>query len=171
MAIIFDLDQTLIDSKEAEYYRSNRQWSEVYKMVPFLTPFEGVNEIVKEIMAKDIPFAVVTSSPSTYCKRVLNQWGWEPNSIVCFHDTNRRKPHPDPYLKAITTLNIDKKDIIAIGDNPSDIIAAKRAEVTSIGVTWGIDNHNDLIASNPDMIFHRVAEFAEFISNRYNLKK
>ena len=99
MPLIFDLDQALINSKEAEYYRGNRQWSEVYKMIPLLKPFDGMNELIKEIMANDIPFEVVTSSPSSYCKRVLNHWGWRPNSIVCFHDTNRRKPHPDPYLK------------------------------------------------------------------------
>ena len=67
-------------------------------------------------------------------------------------------------------LNVDKENVIVIGDNPNDVIAAKRAGITSIGVTWGIDNNNDLISSSPDMIFHKVAEFAEFISDIYRFK-
>lgn len=168
MALIFDLDQTLINSKEAEYFRSKRQWTDVYNLIPLLTPFEGINELITKIMDNAIPFAVVTSSPSSYCQRVLSHWGWKPNSVVCFHDTKKRKPHPDPLIKAINNLGIDKKDIISIGDDSKDIIAAKSAQVTSIGVTWGIANQQELINSKPDMLFHNVKELADFISNRYN---
>jgi phosphoglycolate phosphatase-like HAD superfamily hydrolase len=167
MPFIFDLDQTLINSKKAESLRSRRQWSDVYKIIPFLPPFEGINGLIKKMMDQKVPFAIVTSSPSSYCNRVLDYWGWKPDVIVCFHDTQKRKPYPDPYLKAINQLNVDNQEIFAVGDDPKDIIAAKRAQVYSIGVTWGIDNDIELIDSKPDFVFYKVNDLIDFISERY----
>jgi HAD superfamily hydrolase (TIGR01549 family) len=169
MPLILDLDQTLVDSREAEYYRNNRKWQEVYNLIPALSPFEGINEIIHKLMIYEIPFAVVTSSPSSYCRRVLNHWEWKPNAIVCYHDTPRRKPFPDPYEKAIRDLSVEKGSIIAIGDHPNDIIAAKRAKVQSIGVTWGIKNRDRLLEANPDYVLHEVVDLYQFLSDRYSI--
>jgi len=42
MAILIDLDQTLIDSHLAESHRRARDWESVYRLVPKLSPYPGI---------------------------------------------------------------------------------------------------------------------------------
>lgn len=138
MAIIFDLDQTLIDSSSAEQLRNRGgNWGTVYGMIPTLTPYAGIPELLKELEARSIPYGIVTSSPSSYCSRVVRHWGWSVSFMICYHDTQRRKPHPDPINLAIQRLGAPKENIISVGDDARDIEASKKAGVVSLGVLWG----------------------------------
>ena len=45
-AIIFDLDQTLVDSRHIEHLRRSRQWSIVYQKIPTILAYDGINEVL-----------------------------------------------------------------------------------------------------------------------------
>ena len=47
MGVIFDLDQTLIDSSIAVEERRKRNWEKVYSLIPNFKVFEGVNDIIQ----------------------------------------------------------------------------------------------------------------------------
>lgn len=163
MGIIFDLDQTIIDSQIAIDIRGSRLWPDVYKMIPKFTVYEGMIDLIDELNNLNIPLCIVTSSPSSYCDRVLNHHKIKINNRVCFHDTSRRKPHPDPILKGISMLNVPKDTIISIGDDPKDIIASKAAGVYSIAATWGSPSVNDLTGANAEAICNSVADLKMII--------
>lgn len=171
MAVIFDLDQTLIDSSSAEKKRSAREWYSVYEMIPNLTQYEGINDIIQLLNANGIPVAIVTSSPEPYCKRVIAQWNWTIDAIVCFHCTKNRKPHPDPILLAVKRLNLESADeVVSIGDHSKDIIASKAAGVFSIGCSWGIGDDSELKAAKPDLMLENIADLRTFLIDKYKLK-
>ncbi|MGW7162651.1 HAD family hydrolase [Paenibacillus taichungensis] len=167
MAIIFDLDQTLVDSMAAESLRRSRNWKEVYRMIPSLSPYEGIDRIFEILSMKNIPHAIVTSSPTPYCKRVISHLAWDIPITVCYHDTSRRKPYPDPILLAVEKLGLAKEDILSIGDDPRDIQASKAAGVKAGAALWGIENHTSILRENPDCSFYTVKEFEEYILKRY----
>jgi HAD superfamily hydrolase (TIGR01549 family) len=167
MAIIFDLDQTLVNSEAAEPYRRSRNWAQVYSMIPTLAPYPGINELLMTLKANNIPYSIVTSSPHSYCSRIVKFWGWQPDTMICYHDTPRRKPHPDPILLAISRLSIPKDSIIAIGDDPNDIIAAKRAGVLAGAALWGTRNKETLIEAGPDFLFEDVPALTRHIQNGF----
>ncbi len=165
-AVIFDLDLTLIDSGAAESIRKKREWSKVYKMIPDLTPYEGIHELIQSLKTKKIKTAVVTSSPGSYCGKIIDHWGWEFDATVCYHDTGRKKPHPEPMLKALEKLAVSPKHVISIGDTPGDIISARSAGIFAVGCTWGLTDVDDLQNEKPDLICKSVRELEEFITKR-----
>lgn len=167
MGIIFDLDQTLIESHIAEEYRRARKWDVVYGMVPKLNPFTGIHELLAELSQNSVPYGIVTSSPSSYCNRIVSHWNWDVHFTVCYHDTTKRKPHPDPIILALSKLQVPKETVISIGDDPNDIIAAKRAGVASAGVLWGARDQQALINSSPDYLFRTTEEMTKFLRGRY----
>ncbi|MED1747180.1 HAD family hydrolase [Brevibacillus borstelensis] len=168
MAIIFDLDQTLIESHSAKLHRRDRNWDVVYSMIPKLLPYEGIPELLQELSAKSIPFGIVTSSPASYCNRIVKHWGWKVHFTVCYHDTQRRKPHPDPINLGVTKLGVPKESVVSIGDDPKDILAARSAGVTSVGVLWGAKDPQGLIKTSPDYLFNTTEEMVNFLKRRYN---
>lgn len=164
-AVIFDLDLTLIDSSAAESLRRKRDWSRVYKMIPRLGPYDGVHDLFGLLKSRDIPIAVVTSSPGTYCTRILKHWDWPVMQTVCYHDTSRRKPYPDPILKALADLGIDASGTISVGDTADDVHSARAAKVFSVAAMWGAQDRNAVIAAKPSLICETVADLTEFVDD------
>lgn len=167
MSIIFDLDQTLIDSSCAIELRRQRRWADVYNLIPQFKVYNGLNDFIKKLLQNNIPICIVTSSPASYCNKVIKYFGWEGVMTVCYHDTKNHKPHPAPILKAIEKFN-GKEEVLSVGDDIKDIQASNSAGVTSILVTWGINDRS--INTDADFIFSEPTQLIEFIKEKYNIK-
>lgn len=164
--VLIDLDLTLVDSRSAEPLRKLRRWPAVYKTIPAFTRYEGTSELLSELTKNGIGICVVTSSPQSYCKRVLEHFTWNDIKTVCYHDTQRHKPHPDPLLMGLKALGIESQEAISIGDDPKDTVAAKRAGILSVGALWGTLDREVLIASKPNALCETVEELRTFIFER-----
>jgi len=55
--------------------------------------------------------------------------------VVSFEDTEQHKPHPDPLLFAINKLNVLPDEIIYVGDQQADFLAARAAGTKILMVT------------------------------------
>lgn len=167
MAILIDLDQTLIDSHRADSLRRARQWNQVYAIIPQLLPYPGITCLLKELRDSQIPVCIVTSSPEPYCRRVIKHWKWDINATVCYHDTQQRKPYPAPMLLGLNKLGISAKDAVAIGDAAKDTQAARATGIFSIGALWGTLEHQQLLSSKPDLLCNTVSDLKGFLSERF----
>jgi HAD superfamily hydrolase (TIGR01549 family) len=167
MAVIFDLDMTMIKSDQIEPLRRNRLWGEVYKVIPSMELFCGIKDLVQDLKRNQIKTAIVTSSPSSYCSRVVEHFGINVDVMVCYHDTNNHKPHPEPILKAISLLEVSHDSVIAIGDAPGDIVAAKAAKTLSVAALWGTSHPDLLVRENPDFLFDSVEDFRYFLFDHF----
>lgn len=167
MAVIFDLDQTLIDSAIAEQHRRPGQWHRAYQLIPQLRPYEGIAGLLEELQARHIPTCIVTSSPETYCSRVVNHWGWNFDAMVCYHHTTRRKPFPDPIFLALERLGVEPEQAVSIGDDAKDVTASNRAGVFSIAVLWGCQQRQALLDAQPDLVCETISELRDFLMDRF----
>jgi HAD superfamily hydrolase (TIGR01549 family) len=163
--VIFDLDQTIIDSSIAEKERSNRQWSEVYSLIPYFKLYEGIRELMSELVLNDFKIAIVTSSPGVYTDKVLEHFKISYNTKVCYHDVLRRKPYADQYLKAINILGLLPSDTFALGDRSIDIEAAHNARIQSCACYWGALDKDILRNSKPTYNFETVSDAIIFFKN------
>ena len=67
--VIFDLDQTLVDSSIAEAERKCRNWRGVYELIPKFKIYDGIFETIEFIKNQNIQICILTSSPSVYCEK------------------------------------------------------------------------------------------------------
>ena len=167
--IIFDLDLTLIDTSKALELRSKRQWKEVYKLIPEFSVYDGVLELIDLLKSSRLPICIVTSGQAKYCQKVLEYWNIDITQRVCYHDTNKHKPHPEPINEAVKMISGEPQNVLSIGDEPKDILASKEAGVISIGAMWGTLDKQKLVDSKPDHLFYKVSELKEFIVDYYGL--
>jgi phosphoglycolate phosphatase-like HAD superfamily hydrolase len=161
--VLIDLDLTLVDSQIAAAARKSRTWPAVYKVIPRFTHYEGVAELLVELSENDIGVCVVTSSPQSYCSRVLQHFDWKGIKTVCYHDTSRHKPDPEPLLRGLQLLGIQPQQAISVGDDPIDTAAAHSAGIFSVGALWGAVEREALIASKPDVLCETVGELRTLI--------
>lgn len=168
--VIFDLDLTLVDSRSVLKYQQSRQWRSVFAKVPEIEPYEGTSEILARLRDFRIPIAIVTSSPDQYCKAIARHHDWHIDIVIGYHNTKRRKPHPDPINLALQRACVAPENAVHIGDRPEDTVAARAAGVFSIGALWGSADAEALRNSEPDMLCQTVADLADYLNRRFGME-
>lgn len=164
MFVIFDLDMTLVNSKVGENFRKQREWAEVYRLIPSFSLYAGIDQVINFLRENNIGYGIVTSSPKPYCDKVINYFGLEPEFSICFHDTTSRKPSPEPINLALSKIEKGKK-VYSLGDRDIDIYASKAAKVVSIGCLWGSEDPMSLKNSLPDHLLSTPIELINLLSS------
>lgn len=67
--------------------------------------------------------------------------------------------------KIIKKEKLSRKDCVYIGDEVRDIQAAKKAKITSVGVTWGFNNHAAIESAKPDFAAKSAAALAKYLTS------
>lgn len=71
------------------------------------------------------------------------------DAIVTIDDVKNPKPHPEPVLKAMSELNVEKDESIMVGDNYHDIESGKNAGIKTVGVAWSVKGEDYLRQFKP----------------------
>lgn len=168
MGVIFDLDQTLVDSWSIKAFRDKRDWPSVFSRIDEVRVYPGISEMLTHLKQRNISVAIVTSSPRSYCERIRNLFSFPIENLVCYHDTIKHKPYPDPIFLSISNMLDDsKKPILSFGDEAKDILASKAANVISVACTWGTHEHTTLLRSAPDFICNDVLDVINLIERHF----
>lgn len=138
-------------------------------MIPLIKIYPGIQELFQTISDFDNKICIITSSPSSYCLRVIAHFQLKVDATVCYHDTSLHKPNSEPINEGLRRLRIKSSKAYSIGDATQDIIASKSAGVISIAALWGSDDSNSLIGSNPDYICKSVEELQKYCEKLMNL--
>lgn len=141
--VIFDVDQTLVDTTCLERERQNRNWSLVYRLIPQAHLFDGMEEVFSIIRKCGISVALVTTTPRTYVERIVHHFNIPYNHIVSYHDAPP-KPNPTAMLLALKLLQAESDEVLSFGDREIDIQASNAAGIESIACFWGTSEANQL---------------------------
>ena len=141
-AIVFDLDQTLVDSSRLPTAEARRRWAHGGEP-GLVTEIEARGSIVPHelpglFLARDVPVGVATRSPRPYAERVLAEFGVE---IDVLHAGSRNKAAS--IRECARDLGANPAEIVVIGDDESDIRAARELNATSLGAVWGRETWDD----------------------------
>lgn len=108
-------------------------WSEY---IPKIELFPGALDLVC-YLAPRIKLGLATSSPADYQQNIFRKFGLERyfSAIVTSTDVRNTKPHPEPYLLAMSRLNADPLETLVIEDSTFGVRSGKSAGATVIAVT------------------------------------
>jgi len=101
--------------------------------------FDGIDSLIDSLDKNNIAWGIVTNKSRMFTDKLLNLYhlNLRCHIVVCGDDGFKPKPEPDTLLFAMKSLNVAKEQTIYIGDGLRDIIAAKKANIKSILVTYG----------------------------------
>lgn len=166
--IIFDLDQTLLDTSSVAHLRDAKNWSAIYPLIKGFSAFETVDDTIAYLNNIGVKVIIVTTSPRPYCVEIIEHCGWTTAGQICFHDVKRRKPDPESFSKAILDHGLDITKTITVGDRDIDIMASNALDLPSIACTWASPDKAALLAAKPTFIAHGPGEMSSLIRKFYN---
>lgn len=150
--MIFDLDETLIDTRCLKRFRDNRDWSSCYENAINTVHYQNGEILLDFLSNSDIKVSIVTNSPRKYAEAVLRNHRINYEYLVAYHDCKPRKPDAAPILMCAEQMELPLESLIGIGDDIRDITAYKRAGIYAIGVSWGVSSEDELIRSGADIV-------------------
>ena len=129
--------------------------------------FPNAEAILKRLKEKGYKVGLVTSKKNNMAKRGLENNGLLKyiDILVGFDNVKNHKPAPDSLLKAADMLNLKPNELIYVGDHVNDIIAAKRANMKSVGVEFS-HNIDKLKLENPDYIIKDLLDILEIVKEK-----
>jgi HAD superfamily hydrolase (TIGR01509 family) len=119
---------------------------------------DGVIELLDEAVARDVPVAVASSSPSTWVDGHLQRLALDHHFAVvrCRDHVARAKPWPDLYLAAVEAVGARPGRSVALEDSHNGSRAAKAAGLACIVVPNAITATQDF--AHADLVLPSLAE-------------
>jgi len=108
----------------------------------------GAVELLDELLARNIPTAVATSSRQPHAHTHLGAAGLleKFQTIVTRDDVINPKPHPEPFLMAAKRLGVDPLHCLALEDSHSGVRAAHAAGMQTVMVPDLVHPSDDIRA-------------------------
>ncbi|NJL52147.1 MAG: HAD family phosphatase [Hydrococcus sp. SU_1_0] len=150
----------LLKAKAVGYRQKVEELPEIVfssTLAPFLT----------QLKAQNIAIALVTGATRSEVEYILSKIELAPyfDLLVTGDDLAASKPDPEPYLFALSQLNLNPQECLAIENNPVGITAAKAAKIQVVGISnlyplhmlqrqanWTVDDFLDIELDRVDRV-------------------
>lgn len=135
----------------------------IHKFAQNLKPFPEIRQTLAALNKKHT-LAIVSSNSKTNIEMFLRKHNMHKyithteSSIHYFGKYNK-------INKVINRIGAKPSDAIYVGDESRDIIAAKKARVCSVAVTWGYENRSLLAKHKPDKIINNPKDLLKHANN------
>ncbi len=115
-------------------------------------PYEGVREGLARLKANGHALAVATNKPVDVTELLLVKLGLRPlfDAVFGGGSVPDLKPHPAMLEAIMTRLGVERRQTWMVGDNRTDLEAARRAGVKSVLMKYGF---GDPGSETPDFVF------------------
>jgi len=108
--------------------------------------YPGVPEVLERLAAHDIGLAIISNKNEALSRLILHKLGIDQYfGVICGGDTfDEMKPSPLPLRRVLERLDKPAESAVMVGDSINDILAGKRAGITTIGCRWGYGDAEEL---------------------------
>lgn len=124
-----------------------------------IKPFPYLRDLLSILKDRGRKVAIVSSTDRAHLEAALSRMGLSGfiDTIISGSDVQNKKPSPEPYLKGLEALSVDKQDAVVIEDSPTGIQSAVNAGIDCIGfegseVKQDTEKASIIIASYKEMI-------------------
>jgi HAD superfamily hydrolase (TIGR01549 family) len=113
--------------------------------------FQYLPKIIRQLHAQGVPMYILSTNSQANIELFLKNNKMDSCFTKIYGDIGLRAKS-SALKKIIRKEKLKKNDCVYIGDEVRDIEAARKAKVTSVGVTWGFNNAQAIKAANPDIL-------------------
>ena len=138
------------------YYRSNHNIAKLYP---------GIKELLDDLKKQNILLSIFTGKGRQASLITLEELSIKDyfDMIVTGDDVNNHKPSSEGITKFINSYDLNKDEVLMIGDSPGDVKASKEAGVKIASALWDSYAAERVKDLNSDYYFDSVKELKEFL--------
>ncbi|MCE4566984.1 HAD hydrolase-like protein [Maribellus sp. CM-23] len=175
-----DAEESEIQEKTDESYDKFRKILENHYLTQPVLPVDGAEELFSYLKKEGVIIVLTTGFYRKVTDIILQRLGWDKNldeaykgndhSIIDLSVSSDQviAGRPSPYMinKAMEVFGLnDPKQVIKIGDTPSDLEAGRNANcLLSLGVTYGTHTKEQLAKYDNDGLLNAIVELKKYLN-------
>jgi HAD superfamily hydrolase (TIGR01549 family) len=170
-ALIFDLDETLLDTSMLRTDRRPGRWRQLAlrldEVQPYADPQASVQVADLPAGAREIgfPIGILTDSPRWYAERLLGEFDIRYDALLTGSDGYAPKPDPSSLRALAAQLGTPVERCIVVGEEATDFGAAFSCGALCFGVSWSRHAPSTWRRRWPDVAVEGPAQFLEALEN------
>jgi AHBA synthesis associated protein len=135
--------------------------------VGMLRPVAGMVDVLAGLAQLNLRMAVVTGKDAERTAQILELLSLADyfEVVVCSDMVGKPKPNPESVYRALVALDARSDEAVLVGDAVCDIVAARRAGVAAVGVSWGLGTREHLEGVGADVVVDSPAELASLLTS------
>jgi pyrophosphatase PpaX len=153
----------LIPKLETKYRQAYQKHSDRIKVFP------EVKNVLEKLQQENIQLAIASNIPSDFLNEHLDRFGIAKYFAVVTgqDDCNEQKPSPQPILVTLNKMEAKPERSAYVGDMEEDMLAGKKAGVTTIGICREEGYHPcwKLRRQNPDFLIKNLNQILTIVKN------
>lgn len=134
--------------------------------------FDGVAEMLQDLVGQGIQLAVATGKSRKGLDRVLAQTQ-STDLFVATRAASETKSKPDPLMlsEILSVVGIEPEQAIMVGDTSYDLEMAQNINMPRVGVTYGVHESHVLERFNPIALASDVTTLHQLLNHQIKLKE
>lgn len=147
--------------EHADFLRLAQKKQEIFSKINKAKVFDGIYECINSLKNKYL-LAVVSGSDRAVVIELIERFFPDTfSAIVSGNDVKEGKPSPEPYLKALEMLKVNKDECIVIENAPLGVESAKRAGLYCIAIPTYVEPE---LLKDADVVLANHAMLKEYVS-------
>ena len=129
--------------------------------------YPGVLQVLARLDELGYSMAVVTNKPHRFAVPLLAAFNIDHHfkEVLGGDSLDKMKPDPLPLTHLLIKWQLEPEALLMVGDSKNDILAAKAAGISSIGLTYGYNYGEDIGLSSPDAVCEQFCDILKFLNN------
>jgi phosphoglycolate phosphatase len=132
-------------------------------------PYPGIVELLDALIKKNVYLVVLSNKPDMLTKLAVSHYFDQHEAfknVRGAHEGIPIKPDPDALTDLVTESRLDKSEWLFVGDTRTDILTARAAGVTSVGVLWGFRSEDELRGAGATHIISEPAQLLDLLDDK-----
>jgi HAD superfamily hydrolase (TIGR01549 family) len=154
--LMFKGNPQIVKKDYLSFYSHNHNSVNLYK---------GIKDILELCKSKNILLSIYTGKGRDTTKVTLLKTGIYNyfDMIVTGDEVKNHKPSPEGINLFLQKFHLAKKEVLMVGDSPSDIKAANDAGIRVASVLWDSYAKDEVLKLKSDFIIYSVSELRKLI--------
>jgi beta-phosphoglucomutase len=143
-----------------DFFRLAQKKQEIFSKINKVRVFDGIYECINSIRNKCLLGVASGSDRAVVIELIERFFPKTFTAIVSGNDVKAGKPSPEPYLKAVEMLKVNKDECIVIENAPLGVESAKKAGLYCIAIPTYVEPE---LLKDADVILANHAMLKEYI--------
>ena len=146
-----------------------QEFLDIYKEVFNLNMqcMEGIEELINTLNLRKISWGIMTNKAKKFAQPIVSSHPLLKSAacLIAGDDVSMPKPSPEGLIKASQMLSIEPSDIIYLGDDRRDVMAANDAGMVSMAARYGyLEVGDDAKSWGAQYIIDKPSELLDYLN-------
>ena len=128
-------------------------------------PYDGMLELLSALADRGVKIAVLSNKFHASTEEVIAHYfpGIVFDAVIGQRPGYPIKPDPAGALEILGILDVERDDVLYVGDTGTDMLTAKAAGLRAVGALWGFRDKKELAANGADLYAGRPMDLMSLL--------